>query len=122
MTIGITLDCQDVALVAAFWREAIGYEEPTAVDPSEPFHVLVTPGGGLHCLTLQRVPEAKSGKNRVHLDLLVDDLGVEVARLVARGATVLAEHVAGGGYRTAVLGDPEMNEFCVVQRTGSPTA
>lgn len=115
-TIGVTLDCLDVALVAAFWREAIGYDEPHPVDPDQPFHALVSPGGGLHHLTFQRVPEPKAAKNRAHLDLFVDDLDAEVARLVGLGATVLAVHDDEGGYRTSILGDPELNEFCVVQR------
>ena len=116
MTIGMTLDCQDVARVAAFWRDALGYDEPNPINPGEQFHALVSPEGGLHHLTLQRVPDAKVGKNRAHLDLFVDDLDAEVARLVALGATVIAEHDDEGGCRTAILGDPEMNELCVVQQ------
>ncbi len=111
------MDCRDVARIAAFWREALGYDEPNPVTPDAPFHALVSPGGGLHHLTLQRVPEAKSGKNRVHLDLFVDDLGSEMARLLDLGATVVAEHDDDGGYQTAILADPEGNEFCVVRRS-----
>ena len=72
--------------------------------------------GGLHHLTLQRVTEPKAGKNRAHLDIFVDDLDSEVARLVSLGARVLEEHNDEGGYRTAVLADPLENEFCLVQR------
>lgn len=113
-TIGVTMDCQDVGRIAAFWREALGYDEPNPVDDAAPFHALVSPDGGLHHLTLQRVPELKSGKNRVHLDLFVEDLAAEIERLRGVGATVVAEHDEGG-FQTAVLADPEGNEFCVVQ-------
>lgn len=74
-TIGITLDCVDVAVVASFWREALHFDEPQPVRPDAQFHALVSPhgNGGLHHLTLQRVSEAKATKNRAHLDLFVDD-------------------------------------------------
>ena len=57
-----------------------------------------------------------ASNTRAHIYWFVADEVAEVERLVALGATVLAEHDDEGGYRTAVLGDPELNEFCVVQR------
>ncbi|WP_211339008.1 VOC family protein [Williamsia muralis] len=59
---------------------------------------------------------SESGQNRVHLDIFVDDLDSEVARLVGLGARTVEEHNDEGGYRTAVLADPLENEFCLVQR------
>jgi hypothetical protein len=47
-------------------------------------------------LALQRVPEPKVGKNRMHVDLHVEDVEGEVARLVALGATP-PQRCAGGG-------------------------
>lgn len=118
MTIGVTLDCQDVQLLANFWRDALAYDEPAPVSATAPFHALVSPGGGLHHLTLQRVPEPKQAKNRLHMDLFVPDLEREVARLRTLGASIVAEHDEDGGYRTTVMADPEANEFCVVQHNG----
>jgi catechol 2,3-dioxygenase-like lactoylglutathione lyase family enzyme len=115
-TVGITLDSVDVEAAAALWKEALGYEEPVALADDAQFHALVSPGEGLHHLTFQRVPEPKSIKNRLHLDLFVDDLNTEVRRLIALGARKLEENDDDGGYRTAVLADPVGNEFCVVQR------
>ena len=115
-TIGLTIDCQDVAVVAAFWRDALGYDEPRPVSDDAPFHALVSPEGGLHHVTLQRVSEAKTTKNRVHLDLFVDDLDHEVERLIGLGGSVVGEHDEEGGLRNTVMADPEQNEFCVVQR------
>jgi Glyoxalase-like domain len=60
-------------------------------------------------LCFQRIDEAKTVKNRVHLDLRTDDLDREVARLVSLGARVAARPRAGW----VVLVDPEGNEFCV---------
>lgn len=113
-TIGMTMDCVNMEAAAAFWREALGYDEPVVLTNDAQFHPLVSPGGGLHHLTLQRVPEAKSTKNRVHLDLFVADLDAEVERLQALGAAIAAEH--HGDYRTTIMSDPDGNEFCVVQQ------
>lgn len=113
-TIGMTLDCADLKAAAAFWKEALGYDEPVELTDDAQFHPLVSPSEGLHHLTLQRVPEAKSTKNRAHLDLFVTDLETEVDRLQALGASVAAEH--HGDYRTTIMTDPDGNEFCVVQQ------
>lgn len=115
-TVGVTLDCVDVKTAALFWKAALEYDEPTPWTDGAQFHALVSPNGGLHHLTLQRVAEAKAGKNRVHLDIFVDDLDSEVARLVGLGARTLEEHDDEGGYRTVILTDPLGNEFCLVQR------
>ncbi|HXW43288.1 MAG TPA: VOC family protein [Streptosporangiaceae bacterium] len=65
-------------------------------------------------LFFQRVPEPKTAKNRVHLDLPVDagQLDSEVDRLCAAGAT-LAWWNSYPGHRAAVMRDPEGNEFCL---------
>lgn len=115
-TIGMTIDCVDVKAAAAFWKEALGYDEPVALADDAQFHALVSPGGGLHHLTFQRVEEPKTVKNRAHLDVFVDDLDSEVQRLIDLGARTLEEHDDDGGYRTVILADPVGNEFCVVQR------
>ena len=62
----------------------------------------------------QRVPEEKSGKNRLHLDIHVepDELDAEVERVVASGATFV-EFGSHPGHRWAVMQDPEGNEFCL---------
>ena len=113
-TIGMTLDCVDLKAAADFWSEALGYDQPVELTEDAQFHPLVSPSGGLHHLTLQRVPEAKSSKNRAHLDLFVADLSSEVERLRALGAAIAAEH--HGEYRTTIMTDPDGNEFCVVQQ------
>ena len=65
-------------------------------------------------MLFQLVPEDKSVKNRVHLDLRLSDGEVESmrARLVERGATVLHEGQQGP-HRWVTMADPEGNEFCV---------
>ncbi|MEU0989719.1 VOC family protein [Streptomyces sp. NPDC005953] len=81
--------------------------------PDDPFDS--TNGVGLgRRLLFQRVPEAKTVKNRLHLDLHpgTERRAAEVARLEALGATVLAEQDQPGG-RWTTMADPEGNEFCV---------
>lgn len=68
-------------------------------------------------LCLQRVPEPKAGKNRMHLDLNVDDVDETMARLIALGATRRSDEILYYEHRWFVLADPEGNEFCVIGRT-----
>ncbi|MGC9666870.1 VOC family protein [Planosporangium sp. 12N6] len=105
----VTIDCADPQSLAAFWSAAAGYR----VVADHGIFVQLAPenGGGL-AIGLQRVPEPRAGKNRVHLDFHGDDREAEVARLVGLGATVLGEHEVPG-LRWTVLADPEGNEFCV---------
>lgn len=116
ITVGVTLDCVDIEVAAAFWKDALGYLEPSPYVDGTQFHGLASPGGGLGHLTLQLVEEPKTVKNRAHLDLLVDDLDSEILRLTELGAQALELHHDEGGPRVAVLADPLGNEFCLVQR------
>ena len=71
-------------------------------------HITATPGW-----MFNRVPEAKAVKNRMHPDLVTEDLAGELTRLKELGATHLADHEEGGA-TWATLADPEGNEFDVV--------
>jgi glyoxalase superfamily protein len=78
---------------------------------------IVHPGGpasGRSRVLFQFVPEAKTVKNRVHLDLRPGSEGIEatVARLAARGATEL-HRGQQGPHHWVTMADPEGNEFCV---------
>jgi predicted enzyme related to lactoylglutathione lyase len=61
------------------------------------------------------VPESKTVKNRVHLDLMPTDRtrDEEVERLLGIGATLVADHRRPDGLGWVVLADPEGNEFCI---------
>lgn len=64
----------------------------------------------------QQVPDGKTGKNRVHLDLRTRELEPEVERLTGLGARVLTGvPVSEAGWRWHVLADPDGNEFCVLR-------
>ena len=107
----VTIDCAEPRDLAEFWTKALGFE---VVQDFEGYYmVLRSPSGGeATAIGLQKVPEPKAGKNRVHLDFSTSDRAGEVARLVALGATQVEEQSVPGLDWT-VLCDPAGNEFCV---------
>lgn len=107
----LVLDCARPAELAAFWREALGYREYYVADDVA---VLVPEEGNTSPLVLQGVPEPKAGKNRMHLDIVVDEIEPEVERLEALGAQRIDEHPQRlGDMEWVRMRDPEQNEFCV---------
>ena len=112
----INLDCADVAGQASFWSKALG----VPVDDNDGNAFMRTIGyadPALPRMMFLAVPEGKTGKNRMHLDLVADDRAAEVARLAALGATTVREHDEWG-IRWTVLQDPEGNEFCIAAAAG----
>ena len=106
----ITVDCEDALPVAAFWAAALGGEldEDSTSDKA----YVEAPGWGGVNLWFQRVPEPKTAKNRLHLDLRAPGtVADEVARLEALGATVQPPRDDDGAL--TVMLDPGGNEFCV---------
>jgi hypothetical protein len=107
----LVLDCEDPGRLAGFWREALNYREYFL---SADLAVLVPDEGSASPLLLQRVPEPKVGKNRMHLDVVVEDVEAEVRRLQALGASRIDEIAQSfGGVDWVRMADPEHNEFCV---------
>jgi hypothetical protein len=107
----VVVDAEDPARLARWWAESLGYEiiseGPEGVEIRRTLDQF--PG-----LTFVPAPEAKKGKNRLHLQVRPDDQDAEVERLVDMGA----RHVdVGQGTDVAwvVLADPEGNEFCVLR-------
>jgi predicted enzyme related to lactoylglutathione lyase len=110
----VVIDCGDLDRSAQFWTNVLGYTRDGP--PGRPYQGLVPARGQGIEILLQRVPEAKGGKNRVHLDLRTPDLDAEVERVVALGARRLtSKPVTEGGWRWQIFEDPDGNEFCVLQ-------
>jgi hypothetical protein len=67
-------------------------------------------------LVFQRVPESKVGKNRVHRDVLVDDLGVGTKRVEALGGHWIEPGTTRelDGFEWRCMADPDGNEFCIM--------
>ncbi|MGW6392242.1 VOC family protein [Streptomyces sp. NPDC055103] len=108
----VTIDCADAYGLASFWAMALDARLAADDFPGDPEATVESPGASL--LFIQ-VPEAKSVKNRVHLDLQPQDRtrDEEIERLLALGATLLDDRRNADGTGWATLGDPEGNEFCV---------
>ena len=115
MELVLVLDCSDLDRVGDFWGEALGYRK---VGYAEPYLVLAPADGGSGPeLVLQRVPEPKTVKNRMHLDIRTGEMETEVERLLALGATrITIEPIEEQGMRWVVMADPDHNEFCVCER------
>jgi hypothetical protein len=141
VTFQVTFDAADPVRLAGFWAEALGY----VVQPPPPGFetwpaflaaqgvpaqrwgaaaAIVDPQGVQPRVFFQRVPEGKTAKNRVHLDLGVgggpgtpldvqrERVRAEVERLTALGATAIEEHEELGVV-WHIMRDPEGDEFCV---------
>ncbi|TDP91063.1 VOC family protein [Labedaea rhizosphaerae] len=111
--IAVALDCVDTDELSRFWSAVFGTGEVSRwADADGTEYVEIGTGLGA-TLLLQPVPEAKRGKNRLHLDLApaTGDQDDEVRRLVALGATVVSDEER---HRWVVMADPEGNEFCVL--------
>lgn len=107
----LDIDCAEPAPLARFWAEALDYK----IDPSDdPDEIMVSPktGTGTPLLFL-RVPEGKTIKNRLHLDLRPEDQAAEVERLIGLGARRV--DIGQGSPTWIVLADPEGNEFCILR-------
>ncbi len=141
-TIQVTFDCADPHALAGFWVEALGYRydspppgfatwdealDALGVPPERRNDVsaVIDPDGEGPRLFFQKVPEGKSAKNRVHVDVRAapglqgDDrmaaLEAECARLVALGASRLRRDEPAPPLSAGfiVMADPEGNEFCL---------
>jgi catechol 2,3-dioxygenase-like lactoylglutathione lyase family enzyme len=133
----IAIDCSDPERLAAFWVEVLGYrtlEPPSgfaswsafsaaeAHEPGEQWRILVDPASAGPTILFHSVPEAKTTKNRLHLDIWIphDDPTADHSALVEREAARLVQ-LAAARIRTRdddgefyiVMQDPEGNEFCI---------
>jgi predicted enzyme related to lactoylglutathione lyase len=114
-SISIVLDCVDPPALAKFWAPALGYQDVGSV---ENYTLLVADHDAGPRLLLQRVPEEKIAKNRMHFDLHVRDIEAEAARLEQLGARrVESEPRSEHGHAWVLMSDPEGNEFCVCDVT-----
>ncbi|HSX14641.1 MAG TPA: VOC family protein [Candidatus Saccharimonadales bacterium] len=105
----ITIDVNDMPTAVKFWSQALG---ATPEGQSDTFQRLVVPDSSVG-IFLQLVPEPKTAKTRMHLDLVATNPTEEVERLVKLGAKVIRP-LPKAGFQFAVLSDPFENEFCVL--------
>ena len=104
----LAIDCHNPPELANWWSRLLGGTVEVDDDGDATLH---TPGG--LAIDFLRVPEGKSGKNRLHLDLRSSDLAEATEQAVALGATRADDIYDGGVWQ--VLRDPEGNEFCILR-------
>jgi hypothetical protein len=106
----VTFDCENPRRLASFWSEATGYEPVMETDD---FVGLAAPDKrGVRGILFWKVPEPRTTKNRMHVDLASKAPDEEIERLVSLGATRV-ERREGNGRSWTVMLDPEGNEFCI---------
>jgi Glyoxalase-like domain len=115
--IGLSIDCADAATLAGFWSEALGrpvnpgaHAEHAAINATDP-------ASGPR-LSFQKVPEPKTVKNRLHLDLRTDRFEAESDRLAGLGATAIRSFDRPT-MRWTTFADPEGNEFDLIAAQAS---
>ena len=109
----VTFDCADPRALASFWGQVTGWPVIEEPQPGYEESAVGVPGEGRPRLYFVKVPERKTAKNRLHLDLMPSDRtqDEEITRLVGLGATISSDRRPEFGW--VILADPEGNEFCV---------
>jgi hypothetical protein len=123
--VSVTFDCVDAFAVGRFWSAAL--DRPLDPEPSSGYASIGFAGrrstsgwapaadpDDEPTWMFVKVPEPKTAKNRIHLDVMTPDPDAEVARLVELGATRVRD-MEEYGYEWTVMTDPEGNEFCVAK-------
>jgi predicted enzyme related to lactoylglutathione lyase len=112
----VVLDTVDPERIVGFWSELLGRPIEDRLNDGQ--YVILAAEPGSPGFSLQRVPEEKSGKNRMHLDLVVDDLDQATSRIEALGGSWRDGQTRElEGYIWRNMADPEGNEFDIVKGT-----
>jgi predicted enzyme related to lactoylglutathione lyase len=110
----LQVDCAEPSRLATFWSAVLGVDVGEGF--GDPVHYLglepVLPGGPV--LSFQRVPEPRAAKNRLHLDIEVEDVDAATESVISLGGARHGEDFEEHGFRWRVMADPEGNEFCLV--------
>lgn len=113
----ITFDCGDVLKMATFWSAVLDRPVDRGSGPLFASIGGADPARHEPAWYFAKVPEPKSAKNRLHLDLVNPDPSA-VDTLVRLGATVVSNHeVPGADHHWTVMQDPEGNEFCIAVKS-----
>ena len=110
----VQVDCRDPDALRRFWAALLSMEDDPGLAPPA-FRCLLGVNGGPG-LSFQRVPEPKTIKNRVHLDVIVEDLEAATRWVEENGGKQRSDtpDFHEGEWRWRIMADPEGNEFCFV--------
>jgi predicted enzyme related to lactoylglutathione lyase len=108
----LTIDCADPAALADFWGKVLGRPVSPGATAENATLDATDPASGPK-MFFANVPETKTVKNRLHLDLLTEHYDNEIERLTGLGAKPLDE-VKFPGARWTTFADPEGNEFDLI--------
>jgi predicted enzyme related to lactoylglutathione lyase len=103
----VVVDALEPDVLAAFWSQVLGRRVAGRTGP----YVWLERDGNSLGMGFQQVDTAKSGKNRLHLDIAAEHPGNERERIEGLGGRLLTDYQSGG---FLVMADPEGNEFCVI--------
>jgi predicted enzyme related to lactoylglutathione lyase len=112
---GLVIDGDDTHALAAFWSAL--FATSVESDENDGHYIDLLPTREGLVLRFQRVPEMKTIKNRLHLDVEVDDVEEAVRRVERLGGSVVRRPEDEYGWRFVIMADPEGNEFCLIHRT-----
>jgi predicted enzyme related to lactoylglutathione lyase len=111
--LGISVDCADAAALARFWSAVLDWQVAAGATAE---NAVLLPGDQATSgtrLAFHQVPDTKVVKNRLHLDLITDNLEAETLRLFSLGAQNLRD-VQESGARWTTFADVEGNEFDLI--------
>ena len=113
--IDVTIDCRDVAKVAGFWTELLGYDRGEAMD--DRYWAATHPSDAGPRLVFQVVSDpASHHKSAIHIDVHVEDVEEAVQRVITLGGSRLdAQPIVEAGSSWVRCTDPEGNVLCLVQ-------
>lgn len=111
---GVTIDCVDPDRMAAFWGALLGREPGDEMD-GDGWATIGSRTDPQPRITFQRVPEPRTGKVRLHLDVEVPDIGDGIAEVERLGGAFTGERHEYDEGVVVVMADLEGHEFCLVQ-------
>jgi predicted enzyme related to lactoylglutathione lyase len=106
----VVINVNDMAAEKTFWGAVLGVGVAREIGGFFTWFEPQRPGG--IAVALQLVPDAKHGRNRLHLDSAVADVDLARRRIEELGGSHVEDHDMGG-FRWTVMADPEGNEFCI---------